>query len=690
MGRASYTDGMANGDLVSSDFAVVEELHRSSGGAVYVGRHRPSGRKVVLKERRVSELGHNHGLDNEVELYERVPRHPNLIAFQGCYRQGGAAGAGRHRGSSGERLVMVFEYASQGDLHNALLKQRSSGRYLRETQVLQWFLPIAAGVRHLHTHGIVHRDIKSLNIVLSEGVPKICDLGISRFRSDDTIFMQSFCGTPAYLSPEMVATQPYTEKTDVWALGVLLYELAALRLPFLGQSIVDISNQITRGEFPPLPEHYSPALSALVGEMLQLDADRRPSVDQAMVRAAALLEARAKRSEQQHRKAAHGGASPLAADAVETGVEADLNGASCAAGASPSRETAGKRTDQSAPAAAQRSNAAERPADPAASSRHDPSALQATGHSRKDRGKDDRKDSQSHTSPPRPSTSPVSAADEHAAAVVPLARAAGAASLLAERERSGAPPPSRGSDSSAASSIREQRLMQRWAERERRHGAMTPSDDDSRSQSSCCGGGGGGMEGRRGGREPPPGVPLPEEQREWTPEQLQAYVLAQQMAMIHASVAANRAGHPTAPTPPLRPSSAISAISSRPSTSHSVAPHTADSADSQPCAHPRSGSSDASSILPQGMPIPPRRGAQTPQTQQLVRSQQERVSELLSPGALSPAEAVGGGGQRGRGAADSAGGGGVAGGHVPAGAGRRTQPQAAAKYDIITGGLSRR
>ena len=65
--------------------------------------------------------------------------------------------------------------------------------------------------------------------------------------------------------------QPYTEKTDVWALGVLLYELAALRLPFLGKSILDISNLISRGQYPPLPGHYSASLSQLVGEMLQLD-----------------------------------------------------------------------------------------------------------------------------------------------------------------------------------------------------------------------------------------------------------------------------------------------------------------------------------------------------------------------------------------------------------------------------------
>jgi serine/threonine protein kinase len=177
---------------IVAQFSIVEELHRSSGGTVYLGRHRPTGRSVVLKERHVSELGHGHGLDNEVAMYDRVPRHSNLIACLGSYKR-----SGRSRTTGGDVLVMVFEHATQGDLHRALLKQRSAGRYLSETQVLQWFVPIAAGVRHLHAHGIVHRDLKSLNIVLHDGVPKICDLGISRYRSEDTVFLKSFCGTPA-------------------------------------------------------------------------------------------------------------------------------------------------------------------------------------------------------------------------------------------------------------------------------------------------------------------------------------------------------------------------------------------------------------------------------------------------------------------------------------------------------------
>ena len=79
--------------LSADDFAIIEEIHRSSGGTVFLGRHRPTGRSVVLKERRVSELGHGHGLDNEVAMYERVPRHPNLVAYLGSYRRSGRAGS---------------------------------------------------------------------------------------------------------------------------------------------------------------------------------------------------------------------------------------------------------------------------------------------------------------------------------------------------------------------------------------------------------------------------------------------------------------------------------------------------------------------------------------------------------------------------------------------------------------------
>jgi serine/threonine protein kinase len=87
-------------------------------------------------------------------------------------------------------------------------------------------MQILNGLRHLHQNRIVHRDIKSLNIFLTkDGLCKLGDFGVSRQMTEQTMMLNSFYGTPLYLSPEIIAGHGYTEKTDVWSLGVLLFEL---------------------------------------------------------------------------------------------------------------------------------------------------------------------------------------------------------------------------------------------------------------------------------------------------------------------------------------------------------------------------------------------------------------------------------------------------------------------------------
>ncbi len=119
---------------------------------------------------------------------------------------------------------------------------------------------------------------KPLNVLrFSNGKVKLADLGVSRRVSTETVFLQTFFGTPLYLAPELVESKPYTEKVDVWALGVMLYEMACLHPPFSGNNIMALMNDILHGDRQPVPPKYSPAVGRLIDRMLQQNPRARPS-----------------------------------------------------------------------------------------------------------------------------------------------------------------------------------------------------------------------------------------------------------------------------------------------------------------------------------------------------------------------------------------------------------------------------
>ena len=89
------------------------------------------------------------------------------------------------------------------------------------------------GLTYMHKMKILHRDIKSMNIFLcKESAIRIGDLGVAKVLSDQNNFAKTMVGTPYYLSPEMCEEKPYNEKSDIWALGCVLYELCTFKYPF--------------------------------------------------------------------------------------------------------------------------------------------------------------------------------------------------------------------------------------------------------------------------------------------------------------------------------------------------------------------------------------------------------------------------------------------------------------------------
>ena len=200
----------------------------------------------------------------EAKLLEALD-HPNIIKFREVYKTKKA------------KLHIVMDYADGGDLSGRIKDQK--GRPFSEEQVLDWFTQIWLGIKHIHDRKVLHRDIKAQNIFLTKGgMVKIGDLGIARVLSRTNEWVKTMVGTPYYLSPEIVQNKPYNFKSDVWAWGVLLYELWALKPPFDGTSLHMLGMRITRGNFQPIPRQFSKPLQNLISLMLNTDTSRRPSI----------------------------------------------------------------------------------------------------------------------------------------------------------------------------------------------------------------------------------------------------------------------------------------------------------------------------------------------------------------------------------------------------------------------------
>ena len=263
------------------DFNILDEIYRSRFGIVYKAEFKYDKKVYVLKERKIAELGQQKDVLNEVKLLQQL-RHVNIVQCEGWFRD-----------VDRKSLFIVLEYCEGGDLFQFLERRRKNlvpsdisarriPNYLEEREIWYIFSQICSGLRHLHENGIIHRDIKTLNILLTNNnrLFKIGDLGVSRQVSENTFLLNTFYGTPLYLSPELIENKSYNEKTDIWSLGIILYELCALKPPFTGNSFPELTSKVLRGEYDPIPEKYSKSLTSCIGWLLTKEYQKRPNICQ--------------------------------------------------------------------------------------------------------------------------------------------------------------------------------------------------------------------------------------------------------------------------------------------------------------------------------------------------------------------------------------------------------------------------
>ncbi|KAM6387570.1 serine/threonine-protein kinase Nek4 isoform 2-T2 [Pluvialis apricaria] len=202
--------------------------------------------------------------EQEAQLLSQL-KHPNIVTYRESWQ-----------GEDG-LLYIVMGFCEGGDLYHKLKEQK--GKLLPENQVVEWFVQIAMALQYLHEKHILHRDLKTQNVFLTRtNIIKVGDLGIARVLENQYDMASTLIGTPYYMSPELFSNKPYNYKSDVWALGCCVYEMATLKHAFNAKDMNSLVYRIIEGKLPPMPKDYSPQLVEIIRTMLSKKPEERPSV----------------------------------------------------------------------------------------------------------------------------------------------------------------------------------------------------------------------------------------------------------------------------------------------------------------------------------------------------------------------------------------------------------------------------
>jgi len=251
-------------------YQIIRPIGKGSFGKVYLVRHIRERRLYCLKTIALDGIAASERKScfSEVKLLESM-MHPNIVGFKEAFVA-----------NRSKRLCIVMTYCDGGDLAERL--KQNCRKFFKEDQILHWFVQIALGLHFMHEmndKSIMHRDLKTQNIfLLGNGQLVIGDLGISKVLDKSSDFTQTTIGTPYYMSPEVYKARPYNLKSDVWALGCVLYEMITLKHAFNANSLNGLKGKVIKGSFDPIPKIYSRSLAALVNKMLSVNPSARPSL----------------------------------------------------------------------------------------------------------------------------------------------------------------------------------------------------------------------------------------------------------------------------------------------------------------------------------------------------------------------------------------------------------------------------
>ena len=203
---------------------------------------------------------------------------------------------------TGQTICIIMEYCQHGDLHNRIKQQQK--KPFANNFLWKVFVHICLGMHYLHARNVIHRDIKSLNVFMTQdNSAKIGDFGNIKKLKDKPMQLNPAgghlerigeeaenemvdeeeverVGTPYYLAPELWQNRPQSKASDVWALGVLLFEMCAHEYPYDAQNIDELQDKVCTQRHKLIPQGVTLDLSRLIRHCLQKKPEDRPTIDE--------------------------------------------------------------------------------------------------------------------------------------------------------------------------------------------------------------------------------------------------------------------------------------------------------------------------------------------------------------------------------------------------------------------------
>ena len=251
------------------NFELISKLGEGSYSTVYKVRRKADLKMYAMKKVRLKNLSEKEKQNalNEIRILASL-KTDHVISYKEAFIE-----------EKDQILCLVMEFANKGDLFQKITYHKQMQKSFEEVDIWSIFIQILQGLKCLHDHKILHRDLKSANIFLfNNKIAKIGDLNVSKITKSGIGHTQT--GTPYYASPEVWNDEPYTSKSDIWSLGCIIYEMISLRPPFKAETMDGLYHKIMKGKYQKIPEKYSQDLNEVLKLMLKVDEKERPSCEE--------------------------------------------------------------------------------------------------------------------------------------------------------------------------------------------------------------------------------------------------------------------------------------------------------------------------------------------------------------------------------------------------------------------------